>query len=360
MHDDSRAFLIAQGFDLSVLDTDARASSTPEVEKAAAVTEGPKLSSYDRFVVAFSGGKDSLALVLHLLEQGVPADKIELHHHLVDGNEGSTLMDWPITRGYCEAIAKALSIPLSLSWRKGGFEAEMLRNQQATAPAMVPDANGLHVPVGGNGPLGLRRKFPQVSADLSVRWCSSSMKISIMDAYLRHHPKFLNSRTLILTGERAQESKARANYKPFEPHRADTRDSQRVPRHIDVWRAVHAWREEQVWAVIGRWKLVAHPAYYLGWGRCSCRCCIFGSSDQWASARKLAPAQFSVIAGYEKEFGVTIHRKLTVQQRAEAGAPYLMEPYWMEIANAQEFNRSVYMDPWDLPAGAYGESCGPT
>lgn len=48
---------------------------------AAPAANFPDLGQYDRFVVAFSGGKDSLALVLALLRAGVPRDKIELHHH---------------------------------------------------------------------------------------------------------------------------------------------------------------------------------------------------------------------------------------------------------------------------------------
>ena len=41
----------------------------------------PDLAAYDRILLAFSGGKDSLACLLHLLEAGVPASRIELHHH---------------------------------------------------------------------------------------------------------------------------------------------------------------------------------------------------------------------------------------------------------------------------------------
>lgn len=37
------------------------------------------------YIVAFSGGKDSVAMVLHLLEIGVPKESIHLHHHDVDG-----------------------------------------------------------------------------------------------------------------------------------------------------------------------------------------------------------------------------------------------------------------------------------
>jgi len=39
----------------------------------------------DKVVIAFSGGKDSLALVLDCLESGVARDKIELWHHCVLG-----------------------------------------------------------------------------------------------------------------------------------------------------------------------------------------------------------------------------------------------------------------------------------
>ena len=65
----------------------------------------PDLGAYRRFVVAFSGGRDSLAALLHLLSLGVPAHAIELHHHDVDGH-GPTFMDWPCTPAYVRTIAQ--------------------------------------------------------------------------------------------------------------------------------------------------------------------------------------------------------------------------------------------------------------
>jgi 3'-phosphoadenosine 5'-phosphosulfate sulfotransferase (PAPS reductase)/FAD synthetase len=324
------------------------------------MTDKPVLSDYDRFIIFFSGGKDSLALLLHLLESGVPKEKIELHHHAVDGREGSTLMDWPVTESYCEAIAKAFDIPLTFSWKVGGFEQEMLRNGAPTAPASVPSPNGGYMLVGGDGPCNTRRKFPQVSADLAVRFCSSYLKIMPGAAYLNNHPKFTTGKTLVLTGERAEESKARANYKQFEKHRCDLRQGKRYQRHIDVWRAVHSWTEKEVWQIIERHRVVAHACYWLGWSRASCRACIFGSKNQWASVRVIAPEQFRAIADYEREFGVTIHRKESVIQLADRGRPYEMDPYWVEIANSREFTIPVFMETWALPPGAFGEACGPT
>lgn len=341
-----------EGIDLSVLA--ARAD-----EDRSALT-GPQLDTYDRAVVAFSGGKDSLALVLHLIEVGFPRDRIELHHHLVDGREGSTLMDWPVTEAYCKAIAEHLGVPLTFSWRKHGFEGEMLRENAATQPMVVPAPGGGVQEIGGRGPLGTRRRFPQQSADLSVRWCSSQLKIAPMDAYLRNHPRFLGSRTLVLTGERAEESWSRRNYARFEPHRSDTRSSLKVPRHIDVWRAVHGWSEARVWEIIQRWRIQPHPAYLLGVGRVSCRGCIFISRNQWASVRAIAPQQFRQIEDYEREFKVTIHRSKTVRELADGGHAYLMDPYWVEQANSRRWYSPIIVDDWRLPPGAYGEAAGPT
>lgn len=50
-------------------------------------------------LVAFSGGKDSVAMVLYLLEMGVPKENIHLHHHDVDGG-GENLWDWGGTSSY--------------------------------------------------------------------------------------------------------------------------------------------------------------------------------------------------------------------------------------------------------------------
>ena len=66
------------------------------------------LLSYDKYVVSFSGGKDSTATFLYLLEHGVPVDRIELWHQEVDGRE-KTFFDWEITPDYCRVLLKLLA-----------------------------------------------------------------------------------------------------------------------------------------------------------------------------------------------------------------------------------------------------------
>ena len=88
-----------------------------------------ELDSYDFFHVGFSGGKDSLALVLFMLNfLNIPREKIILEHHCIDGDpENPTpFMDWPCTKAYVRAAAKELGLKLLWSWREGGFEGEMI------------------------------------------------------------------------------------------------------------------------------------------------------------------------------------------------------------------------------------------
>ncbi len=157
-------------------------------------------------IVAFSGGKDSLALLLLLLPLGVPRERIELWHHDVDGREGSSLMDWPCTRDYCVKVAEALGVRLYCSWKVGGFEREMLKENAPTAGYLFETPEGLDTAGGKSTSLGTRRMFPQKAHSLSVRWCSAYTKIMVFDVAVRNQPRFHNRRTLVLTGERSEES----------------------------------------------------------------------------------------------------------------------------------------------------------
>lgn len=70
------------------------------------------LEEYDLIVVLISGGKDSVACYLKLLELGVPKERIEFWHHDIDGGHPSRRMDWKCTQNYVKALtgAKAKNI----------------------------------------------------------------------------------------------------------------------------------------------------------------------------------------------------------------------------------------------------------
>jgi 3'-phosphoadenosine 5'-phosphosulfate sulfotransferase (PAPS reductase)/FAD synthetase len=326
-----------------------------------------ELNSYDHILIAFSGGKDSLACLLHILEMGADKNKIELWHHLIDGREGSKLMDWPVTEDYCRKVGQAFNIPVYYSWKVGGFEREMNRNNTATAPTkfeMPAEENIIECGMsGGKGPAGTRQKFPQVSADLKVRWCSAYLKIDVCTSAMVNQERFKEGKILLVTGERAEESTARSKYKTIQPHKATSKK-----RTVNQWRPVHAWTEIQVWEIIQRAGVKSHPAYVLGWGRLSCMKCIFGSDNQWSSAYTIDPQGTSKVMEYEEKFELTIHRKLSVKERICRGSSYkaIQDPEYqaeLKAAMSEVYNLEVlHAHPleWKLPAGAFGESNGPS
>lgn len=333
-----------------------------------------QLDSYDYFIVAFSGGKDSEASFLHLLDCGVPKSKVELWHHAIDGMNDERFMDWPVTENYCEQFAKRFEVPLYYSCREGGFKAEMLRENKLTNRVLFevpvadnPDEDNL-IECGietrsaggkGRGKINTRLKFPQVSGDLKVRWCSSYLKITVCTSAICNQERFISKRTLVISGERAEESPKRSKYAEFEKDPADRRDG-KLKRHVDRARPVHKWLEAEVWEIIERYRVNPHPAYRLGWGRLSCMACIFGSKNQWASVQKIAPQIFNEISEFEQLFEYTIHRDKSVEEMAQLGTAY---DYDLELAKQSQ--QEIFIDPlivdqWQLPMGAFGESNGPT
>ncbi len=325
-------------------------------------TEGvPDFADYKHVLVMFSGGKDSIASVVKLLEDGCPKDKIELWHHDIDGGAEGSFMDWPVTPAYCRAFAKALGVPIYFSHREGGFEREMNRDAQNTAAVVFDKPDGTQGRAGGvSTKLGTRLKFPQVSADLSVRWCSGALKVDVGAAAIRNQERFADGKTLVVTGERAQESSNRAKYKVLEPDRTNTQS-----RSVDHYRPIHGHSEEQVWGAMQRHGIVPHPSYQLGYSRLSCRNCIFGSPAQWATNRALFPDSFKKVADYEKSFGTTIHRTDDIGTRADKGTPFeaaMKQPELARMADGRVWDQPILVNPrdWKLPAGAYGTESGPT
>lgn len=315
----------------------------------------PDLASYDTIIVAMSGGKDSIACALNLRELGYGA---EFWHHDIDGR-GDAFMDWPITPSYNNALAAALGAPIYHSWRVGGLKRELLKENDRIAPVQFETPEGLGEAGGINGKIATRRRFPSLTSDLRTRWCSPVAKIDVMAAAIANQSRFIGQRILVITGERAQESAARSKYATLEPHRNHS-PGPRARRHVDHWRPIHGWTEEQVWAIMERHGIRPHPCYELGWGRASCLSCIFGSKNQWASIRLIAPERFAELAALEVEFGHTLRKGVTLHELADMGTPYDMDPDIVRLALSDHYDVPIIMNPWKLPKGAYGESAGPT
>lgn len=319
------------------------------------------LYNYDKYIVSYSGGKDSTACLLFLLDNGIPREKIELWHQEIDGRAES-FFDWEVTPDYCRKLGAALGVKVYYQWKVGGFKREMLRQECLTAPICFELPDNTIKQVGGErGKLSTRLKFPQASPSLRVRWCSAYLKIDVCSAALIHQERFQNIRTLVLSGERAEESTQRAEYAIFEPDRADLRHGRKYFRHIDHFRPVKDWQEKKIWDIFEKYRIRPHPCYFLGFGRCSCKFCIFGNEHQFASAACISKCQMNDIINFEKEFGYTLKRDSDLPSLLKKGEPYAsISVELAKLATNYEYNESIIIpdiEMWRLPAGAF-KKCG--
>lgn len=306
------------------------------------------------FIVAFSGGKDSIAMVLHLLESGVPKYKIHLHHHDVDGN-AKNLWDWACTKSYCEAFAKTFGLKLYFSYREGGIDREIMRKNEGLQDVLFQSTcGGDYERLESKPGNSTRMKFPAVAADLRTRWCSSCVKIDVLRRVIPSMYKQGNY--IVCTGERRQESANRAKYNEVEPHICT--NSKRL---VTAWRPVIDWTEKEVWAIMERWNVQPHPCYMLGYPRCSCQTCIFGSDNIWASNAVLSPAKIEAIAQRESDTGFTLYNGMTIFEKCNRGTSFLTYENVARWACEAlgEFTSPIIVENWTLPQGAFvGEKAG--
>ena len=153
------------------------------------------LEMYDRILVLFSGGKDSLSAYFYLRELGVPKEKIELWHHDLDGGHPNRIMDWPVTLAYVDAFAKAEGVRLRVSRRVNGFWGEVFR-VGASYPIEYEEDDGTFAVCGLSDQqyesdrlrLQIMRELSpgslpafENSAELNRAWCAQSEELLLQD-----------------------------------------------------------------------------------------------------------------------------------------------------------------------------------
>lgn len=380
------------------------------------------LEEYDKIIVLFSGGKDSLAAVLHLLELGVPKEKIQLWHHDIDGGNPTRKMDWPVTQAYVRAVAEYLGITLLPSWRVNGFWGEVYRIGaswpiQYTDPetgemleCRLSDKQARSAELREKilddleqdelESMGCRMKFPAKSGNLAVRWCSSILKITVADSLIRnmdelqgigkrmkfpaksgcHQGRWCSGslkasvesklysdidelskdvKILVVSGERRQESAGRAKYNEMEVHR--TNATAKAHRLVHQWRAVIDWSEAEIWEIIKQYRIAPHPCYAAGWNRCSCMMCIFSLPSHWAGIRELFPERFAEVEKDERILGFTLDNKKTLAEYvgdAESCVCYDNPNALYQLQSGEFTVSDVPMPDWQLPDGAFHGAAG--
>lgn len=342
------------------------------------------LEDYDLIVVLFSGGKDSTACFLKLLELGVPKEKIELWHHDIDGGNPIRHMDWRCTNNYVKSFAEAEGVKIRISYRVNGFFGELYRIG-ASEPVEWIDTESEAVKrcrYSSNylkcqeikrqaseemeellKQYGCRLKFPAKSPDLSKRWCSAYLKIAVADSVMSNLEKTrTDARILIVSGERRGESAGRAKYNEMEIHRSNA--VKRNNRLVHQWRCCIDYTEKDVWEIIKRHHINPHPCYRLGWNRCSCAACIFSTPTLMAGYKELYPEEFRLLCEDEERLGFTIDNKMCLEEYI-SGAKSCLDTSDKQalyaVLTGEYSVEDIFVADWHYPVGAFhgaeGGSC---
>lgn len=222
------------------------------------------------FVVSFSGGKDSSAMLEHICDR---LPNATIHTVFADtGWEHEGVEEW------CRSLVARRHFPLYV-----------VRNPNKNFFTMVRK----------------REKFPSPQ----YRQCTSDLKRGPIEKWIRNHcgPLVVNC-----MGLRAEESDSRAK----RPQLAINRSLTNSKRVVWDWLPIKDWTEQEVFSYLKLNQIPLHPVYsYLN--RLSCQVCIYASAKDLAAIRIHNPKGFQKIADLEQEIGFTMKQNGTLSEWAD-------------------------------------------
>lgn len=336
------------------------------------------LEEYDLIVVLISGGKDSVACYLKLIELGVPKEKIEFWHHDIDGGHPTRRMDWKCTQNYVKALADAEGVKLRVSYRVNGFFGELYRIGASEPIEWIdPDTGEIRQCKLSSNYLkcrelkeqateemeellkqyGYRMKFPAKTGDLSRRWCSAYLKICVADTVVSNLDRLGELEELggkrhkfpakggthsgrwcsgnlkaavqdsvtanleetkhdkkILIVSGERRGESAGRSKNNEMEIHRTNATAKAHRVVHQWRCCIDYSEKDVWELLKRHHINPHPCYRIGWNRCSCMMCIFSTPRLFAGVKELFPDAYASLRHDEEVLGFTLDNKKNLDE----------------------------------------------
>lgn len=287
------------------------------------------LGAYDVILVNSSAGKDSQAMLTHVVEmadaQGVPRDRIIVVHADLGRAE------WKGTRELAERQAAAYGLRFEVVSRDENLieqiktrrrtldaECETLLHEAALLKAAGWDKFALLAQMDA-----LRKWQTPAWPSSKARYCTSDQKTSqvvkfmtrLADAW-RAAGNTRPIRILNCLGIRAQESPGRAKKVAFGPDPASN-----SRREVTRWLPIFDWTADEVWATIRRSGLPHHEAYDAGMKRLSCVFCVLAGQRDLVLAARLNPELAREYLAVEQEVRHTFKADLSMAEIvAEAAA----------------------------------------
>lgn len=223
------------------------------------------------FVANHSGGKDSQAQLIKLLEI-IPANQLLVVHASLGP------MEWPGALELAQEQAEAAGLPFIVAKAKKTL-LEMVERRFESRPE-VPS-------------------WPSAS----TRQCTSDLKRGPIQREIRRYAKANGFKTIVnCLGLRAQESPGRAKRKDF--------SQMAISNSVNTWYEwlpVHDLKSDEIFSMIAGAGQTPHYAYAEGNNRLSCVFCIMANKGDLRNGRKHRPELFRQYVAVEERTGYTMH-----------------------------------------------------
>lgn len=283
----------------------------------------PDLADYDVILINSSAGKDSQAMLTHLVEradaQDIPRSRIIVVH----ADLGR--VEWDGTRELAEQQAAAYGLRFETVARTEDLLDQIVTRRHTLsmeAATLAAEASALFdaglpgFAVLAEADADKKRDTPAWPSS-QARYCTSDQKTSQVAKLMTQlaadhraaHPE-RPIRILNCLGIRAAESSARAKKIPFGPDAAATNGR----RIVDRWLPIFDWPDSQVWDTIRRSGLPYHPAYDAGMPRLSCVFCVLAGRRELILAARLNPGLAQEYLAVEQVVGHTFKADLSIAE----------------------------------------------
>lgn len=227
------------------------------------------------FVVSHSGGKDSQAMLIKLLEI-IPREQLAVVHASLGESE------WAGALELAQEQAENAGLPFIVA-RAGRSLVEMVERRYVTKPG--PNSSC----------------WPSAR----VRFCTSDAKRSPIEREVRRYAKENGYTTVVsCMGMRAAESPARAKRVALTVNKRGTVRN----RDWFEWLPIHDMATTDVWRTIAAAGQTPHPAYLTGNTRLSCVFCFMASPRDIANGARHRPELYAKYREIETRTSYTFHQ----------------------------------------------------